>query len=61
VETGRVAERLADVATWSGDRHPLLVLARRAGRLGAPPGAIAYRTLMLAEAPVLMYVPPADA
>jgi len=59
VESGHVPERLAAIAAWSGERRPMLVLGRRPGRLGAAPGAIAYRTLMLASVPVLMYVPPA--
>ena len=57
IESGRVAERLAEVAACSRDRHPMLVLGRRPGRFGAPPGAIAYRALTLAAVPVLMYVP----
>ena len=57
IESGRVAERLAAIAAWSADRRPMLVLGRRPGRLGAPPGAIAYRVLSLAAVPVLMYVP----
>lgn len=58
VESGRVADCLAEVASWTAGRRPMLVLGRRAGSLGAPPGAIAYRTLLLAQMPVLMYVPP---
>lgn len=64
IESGRVAERLAEIASSSPDRHPMLMLGRRPGRLGAPPGAIAYRALTLAAVPVLMYVPeerPGDA
>ena len=57
VESGHVAERLAAIAASDGHRRPILVLGRRPGRLGAPPGAIAYRTLMLAGVPVLVYVP----
>lgn len=56
IESGRVAERLAAIAAWSGDRRPMLVLGRRPGRIGAAPGAIAYRVLNLAAVPVLMYV-----
>ena len=59
LESGHVAERLAALAAWSGERRPMLVLGRRPGHLGAAPGATAYRTLMLSAAPVLMYVPPA--
>lgn len=57
VESGRVAERLAAIAAWTGERRPMLVLGRRPGRRGAAPGAIAYRVLTLAAVPVLMYVP----
>ena len=57
IETGRVAERLAAIAAWSGERRPMLVVGRQPGRHGAPPGAIAYRVLTLAAVPVLMYVP----
>ncbi len=57
VESGHVAERLAALGAWDGPRQPLLVLGRRPGLLGAPPGAIAYRALTLAAAPVLVYVP----
>lgn len=57
VDSGRVPERLAAIAAFDGERRPMLVLGRRPGRLGAPPGAIAYRALTLAAVPVLMYVP----
>ena len=57
VETGPVAECLANAATKAG-RHSLLVLGRRTrtDRKGAP-GSIAYRVLTLAEVPLLLYVP----
>ena len=57
VETGPVAERLADIATRRG-AHPLLVLGRRtrADRKGAP-GAIAYRILTISQVPVLVHLP----
>jgi nucleotide-binding universal stress UspA family protein len=59
VEQGRLADRLAAVAAPTADRQPLLVLGRRAeaSRSGSP-GSTAYRVLMLAEVPVLVYLPP---
>lgn len=59
VEQGRLAERLASVAAPTADRRPLLVLGRRAeaSRSGTP-GSTAYRVLMLAKVPVLVYLPP---
>jgi nucleotide-binding universal stress UspA family protein len=59
VEQGRLADRLAAIATPAGDRQPLLVLGRRANasRSGTP-GSTAYRVLMLAKVPVLVYLPP---
>ena len=53
VESGPVAERLADTATTLGARA-LLVLGRRtrADRKGAP-GATAYRVLTISQVPVL--------
>jgi nucleotide-binding universal stress UspA family protein len=57
VETGRVAERLAETVKPSAGRHPILVLGRRLqGSHGAPPGSTAYRVLTMAEVPVLMYL-----
>lgn len=57
VETGPVAERLAETATKPGE-NPLLVLGRRtrADRKGAP-GAIAYRVLTISKVPVLVHLP----
>ena len=57
VETGPLAERLAAVAEPGPDRHPILVLGRRAetSRSGAP-GSTAYRVLMLARVPVLVHL-----
>jgi nucleotide-binding universal stress UspA family protein len=59
VEAGSVAECLAQAVKAEGDRHPLLVLGRRtAGERGGAPGSTAYRVLGLANAPVLMCLPP---
>jgi nucleotide-binding universal stress UspA family protein len=57
VEVGDVAERITSVVTAYAQRHPLLVLGRRTGTTrGAAPGAVAYRVLMAAAAPVLVHV-----
>jgi len=57
LETGDVALHLAEAATSSSTRRPILVLGRRRpGEKGGAPGSTAYRVLMLAKAPVLMYV-----
>lgn len=57
VETGAVPERLAATAAATPGRSPVLVLGRRAHEAKAgPPGAIAYRALLLARVPVLMHV-----
>ena len=55
VANGAVAEGLAEVASPSGTRRPILVLGRLAPDQGVP-GGIAYRALMLAQVPVLMYL-----
>ena len=58
IESGRVAERIAEAAHIGGGRQPLLVLGRRRpGERGGAPGATAYRVLTLAHVPVLMYLP----
>lgn len=58
VETGRIAERLADAVTASRGNHPLLVLGRRTREdRGGAPGMTAYRVLSLAQIPVLVYLP----
>jgi hypothetical protein len=58
VETGNVAQVLARAAAPEGPRRPLLVLGRNATKpRGSAPGAIAYRVLMQAEVPVLVYLP----
>jgi nucleotide-binding universal stress UspA family protein len=57
LEIGSVPERLAAVVASARGEHPLLVLGRRAGGiLGGAPGAIAYRLLMDAHVPVLVYL-----
>jgi hypothetical protein len=58
LETGAVAVQLAEAAASSSTRRPILVLGRRnPGEKGGVPGSTAYRVLLLAKAPVLMYVP----
>jgi hypothetical protein len=58
VQIGDVASILADAATPHGRCRPLLVLGRNPARPHEPePGAIAYRVLMEAAAPVLVYLP----
>ena len=57
VEAGAVPNRLAEAAESARGRAPILVLGKRApGSKGAAPGTTAYRVLLLASAPVLMYV-----
>jgi nucleotide-binding universal stress UspA family protein len=57
VERGDVPQVLARTAAPSAASVPLLVLGRKApGRRDSAPGAIAYRVLALAQAPVLVYV-----
>ena len=57
LETGVVAVQLAEAAASSSTRRPILVLGRRSpGEKGGAPGSTAYRVLLLAKAPVLMYV-----
>jgi nucleotide-binding universal stress UspA family protein len=57
LETGIVAAQLAEAAASSSARRPILVLGRRRpGEKGGAPGSTAYRVLLLAKAPVLMYV-----
>lgn len=60
VEAGDVSRELVAHAASYAERAPIIVLGRRTecGR-GAPPGAVAYRTLAQAAVPVLIYVPPA--
>ena len=55
VEVGDVPQVLANAASPSATRHPILVLGRLPSGEGTP-GAIAYRVLTLANVPVLMYV-----
>jgi nucleotide-binding universal stress UspA family protein len=56
VETGSVAQRLADAVNRVPAAHPILVLGRhtRGSRRGIP-GATAYRVLGLTRVPVLVY------
>jgi nucleotide-binding universal stress UspA family protein len=57
VETGGVPSALAKAASPSERRRPILVMGRRSpGERGGAPGSTAYRVLMLARVPVLMYV-----
>ena len=57
VDTGRIAERLADAVSDTPDRHPLLILGRRTHQeRGDAPGSVASRVLTLAQVPVLMYL-----
>lgn len=60
VTSGRVAERLAEMAAPLAGRWPLVVMGRRryADRDGAP-GSIAYRLLTRSSAPTLLYIAPA--
>ncbi len=61
IESGSVHQRLAEVATRADRRHPLLVLGRRSRtEQGDAPGATAYRTLCLAQVPVLIHLPAID-
>ncbi len=58
VESGRLAERLAESVLPSPGRQPILVLGRRARPdRGNAPGATAYRVLTLVQVPVLLYLP----
>ena len=57
VETGAIPSALARTASPSDGRRPILVMGRRSpGEKHGPPGTTAYRVLMLARVPVLMYV-----
>jgi nucleotide-binding universal stress UspA family protein len=59
VESGAVPERLAEIAAAHDGRAPLIVLGRKARNSpGGAPGTIAYRVLLIADAPVLMHVGP---
>jgi len=58
IETGPLAERLAESVVPSAGRQPILVLGRRARPdRGDAPGATAYRVLSLVQVPVLLYLP----
>ncbi len=56
VETGSIADRLAEVAAPWGERQPVIVLGKRSPDRGGTPGATAFRVLSAARAPVLMHV-----
>jgi nucleotide-binding universal stress UspA family protein len=57
IDTGVVAELLADAARPSKGRSPLLVLGRRLPHAHHDvPGATAYRVALLASAPTLMFM-----
>jgi nucleotide-binding universal stress UspA family protein len=61
VESGDVAERLADAIVPSPGRHPILLVGRASARAGGSvPGSIAARVASLARGPVLMYVEPSE-
>lgn len=56
IETGSVAERLANAALGAPGQHPVLVLGRHArGSRRGVPGSTAYRVLGLTKVPVLVY------
>lgn len=58
VETGDIARTLVDAATTAEGSRPMIVLGRHRGRSAdGTPGAIAWRVLTAAAAPVLIYVP----
>ena len=57
VETGPVAECIANGVRRDAGREPMLVLGRRRPReRGDVPGAIAYRVVSLARVPTLMFM-----
>lgn len=56
VETGSVAERLAEIAVPWGERQPVIVLGKRSADRGGAPGTTAFRVLTVARVPVLMHV-----
>ena len=58
IESGGVAQSLADAAAPGIDRRPILVLGRKVGRTGGTAGAIACRVLSLVNGPVLVNVEP---
>jgi nucleotide-binding universal stress UspA family protein len=58
IERGDVARRLTEAAATDDGCRPMLVLGRHpASGHGASAGAVAYRVLMAAAAPVLVYLP----
>ncbi len=56
VESGNIAETVAAAVAETQDRHPVLVIGRRA----QTPGSTAYRILTLATAPVLQHAQTSD-
>lgn len=61
VASGRVAERLAEVAAPLAGRRPLVVMGRRPkADHGGAPGSTAYRMLTRTSAPLLMHIGSAD-
>jgi nucleotide-binding universal stress UspA family protein len=61
IETGSVAETIAQLAAPRAGEHPILVLGRHArGSRRGVPGATAYRVLGLTQVPVLMHCVPED-
>jgi nucleotide-binding universal stress UspA family protein len=56
VETGPVADRLAEIAAPWGERQPVIMLGKRAADRTGARGSTAFRVLMLARVPVLMHV-----
>jgi nucleotide-binding universal stress UspA family protein len=58
VEVGHVAETLAAVVDTDDEQRRMLLLGRSGGgSRGTPPGAIAYRVLMLSAVPAFVYLP----
>jgi nucleotide-binding universal stress UspA family protein len=56
VQSGNIAETVAAAVAGTKDRHPMLVIGRRA----QAPGATAHRILTLSTAPVLQYALSSD-
>jgi len=56
VETGPIADRLAEIAAPWGERQPVIVMGKRSADRGGVPGSTAFRVLSAARVPVLMHV-----
>ncbi|MEQ1759456.1 MAG: universal stress protein [Vicinamibacterales bacterium] len=56
VETGSIADRLAEIAAPWGERQPIIVLGKRSPDRGGTPGTVAFRVLTVSRVPVLMHV-----